>query len=102
MVFLYQFNPPLPPFFTHHQEFLQYLRLLRMLRLLRLLKVLKIFNVLRNLFRVRPNVVRLYKLVFTVCMISHLGACAWWYIKLRQPAEDLAAFKTKNNIDTDG
>jgi len=83
------------------QGFIQYLRLLRLLRLMRLLKVLKIFNVLRDLFRFKPNVVRLYKLIFTVCMISHMGACGWWYIKLQQPKDTLVDFKIKNNLDVD-
>jgi hypothetical protein len=57
------------------------MRLLRMLRLLRLLKVLKIFDVLRKLFRLRPNFVRLLKATFSVCMIAHVGGCAWWFIQ---------------------
>jgi len=79
-------------------SFVQYMRLIRMLRMLRLLKVLKIFNVLRDLFRLRPTIIRLLKLAFTVVMIAHVGGCAWWFIKLQEGPEELRLFKEHENI----
>jgi len=78
--------------------FVQYMRLVRMLRMLRLLKVLKIFNVLRDLFRLRPTIIRLLKLAFTVIMIAHIGGCAWWFIKLQEGEEELIEYKRIENI----
>ncbi|EKX43221.1 hypothetical protein GUITHDRAFT_73391, partial [Guillardia theta CCMP2712] len=85
-----------------NNAFIRYLRLIRLLRLLRLLKVLKIFNVLRKLFHFRPNVIRLYKLVFAVCMIGHLSGCAWWLVKVQEGKEVLDKFKLVHNIDRYG
>jgi len=82
--------------------FIRYLRLIRLLRLLRLLKVLKIFNVLRKLFHFRPNVIRLYKLVFAVCIIGHLSSCAWWFVKIQEGSAVMDKFKLVHNIDRYG
>lgn len=80
----------------------QSLRLLRMIRLLRLMKVLKLFDTLRELFNVHAHVVRLQKLVFTVCLIAHLGACCWWYIKVNfTDPEELRAFRIQHGVKVD-
>ena len=60
----------------------RYLRTMRMIRLLRLFKVLKIFDVLRDILRVRPAMIRLLKTGFIVFYGAHLGGCFFWLIKV--------------------
>ncbi|EKX43094.1 hypothetical protein GUITHDRAFT_140682 [Guillardia theta CCMP2712] len=86
---------------SSHRKVYRYLRTMRMIRLLRLFKVLKIFDVLRDILRVRPAMIRLLKTGFIVFYGAHLGGCFFWLIKLDNASPDaLQEFRDHNNFAT--